>query len=107
MQKHGPQAWAKWKGLIAEQGGSGQTAAAFCQERGLRVSQFYAWRKRLRQSPARQFLEVQVLRTPGTPLVASSRAIEVCLAGGQRLRVEPGFDPHHLRAVVAALEARV
>lgn len=107
MQKHGPQVWTKWRGLIAEQGGSGRTAAAFCQERGLRLSQFYGWRKRLRQSSARQFLEVQVMRAPKTPLVASSRAIEVCLAGGQRIRVEPGFDPSHLRAVVAALEERV
>ena len=107
MQKHGPQVWAKWKGLIAEQGGSGQTAAAFCQERGLRASQFYGWRKRLRQSSARQFLEIQVRRAPETPLVASSRAIEVRLAEGRRVLVEPGFDPEHLRAVVTALETRV
>jgi len=89
------------------QRGSGQTAAAFRQERRLRVSQSYAWRKRWRQSPARQFVEVQIMRAPETLLVASSRAIEVCLAGGQHIRVEPGFDPNHLRAVVAAMEARV
>jgi hypothetical protein len=34
------------------------------------------------------------------------RAIEVGLAGGRRLFVEPGFDPDHLRALVAALEAQ-
>ncbi len=106
MQKHGHEAWAKWKGLIGEQGGSGQTAAAFCQDRGLRVSQFYGWRKRLQKSSARQFLEVQVMRTPTAPPAGPGRAIEVCLAGGQRVRVEPGFDANHLRAVVAALETR-
>ena len=106
MQEQRREVWAKWKGLIAEQAGSGQSAAAFCQERGLRVWQLYGWRKRLRQSSARQFLEVQVARTPGPSAAAPSRAIEICLSGGQRIRVEPGFDPNHLRSVVAALETR-
>ena len=106
MQAHKREVWAKWRDLIAEQSGSGQSAAAFCQERGLRVSQFYGWRKRLRRSSARQFLEVQVVRAPGQSPAGPVRAIEICVSGGQRIRVEPGFDASHLRAVVAALETR-
>lgn len=106
MRERGREVRAKWKGLIAEQGGSGQSAAAFCQARGLRVSQFYGWRKRLRASSARQFLEVQVMRTPDQSALAPSRAIEIRLAEGRRIVVEAGFDPNHLRAVVAALETR-
>jgi hypothetical protein len=37
----------------------------------------------------------------------SRGAIEIHLAEGQCVLVEPGFDPNHLRAVVAALETRV
>ena len=107
MQEHRREVWAKWQALITEQHSSGQSAGAFCRDRGLRVSQFYGWRKRLRHSSARQFLEVQVARPPGPSAAASSRAIEVCLSGGQRVRVEPGFDADHLRAVLAALETRV
>ena len=107
MREHGREVRAKWRGLIAEQAGSGQSAAAFCQDRGLRVSQFYGWRKRLRPSSARQFLEVQVMRAPEKPAIAPSGAIEIRLAEGRRIVVEPGFDPDHLRAVVAALETRV
>jgi len=35
-----------------------------------------------------------------------TRAIEIRLAGEVRVVVEPGFDADHLRAVLAALEAR-
>jgi hypothetical protein len=37
---------------------------------------------------------------------APGRAIEIRLAGGRSVMVEPGLDAAHLRAVVAALEAR-
>ncbi len=99
--------WSKWRGLISEQGGSGQTIVAFCRERGLTTSQFYTWRKRLRGTAAEQFLEVQVVKAPARPIPSKGGAIEVRLAEGRCVLVEAGFDPDHLRAVVAALEARV
>ena len=98
--------WARWRGLVSEQSGSGQTIVAFCRERGLTTSQFYTWRNRLRGTDAERFLEVQVVKAPAQPLVANSRAIEIRLAEGRRILVEPGFAPDHLRAVVAALETR-
>ena len=98
--------WPKWRGLISEQSGSGQTIVAFCRERGLTTSQFYTWRKRLRGSAAEQFLEVQVARPAARPIPSKRGAIEIRLAEGRCVLVEPGFDPEHLRAVVAALEAR-
>ncbi len=96
----------KWQGLIAEQSGSGKTIAAFCRDRGLTTSQFFAWKKRLRQAAAEQFVEVQVRRPPAKPWKANSGTIEIHLAEGRRILVEPGFDAEHLRAVVAALETR-
>jgi transposase-like protein len=96
----------KWRGLIAEQSRSGQTVAAFCRERGLGATHFFAWKKRLSQSGTERFVEVQVLSTsePAQPTTSHSQAIEIRLGAGRSVLVEPGFDAHHLRAVLAALE---
>ena len=106
MQQRRREAWAKWRGLISEHGGSGQSIAAFCRDHGVPVSQFFAWKKRLRQTSAPSFVEVQIVEAMPQPSIAPGRAIEVALAGGRRVFVEPGFDPDHLRAVVTALELR-
>ena len=89
-----------------EQSGSGQTVEAFCRERGLTSSMFYTWRKRLRGSAAERFLEVQVAKPAARPIPSKRGAIEIRLAEGRCVLVEPGFDPDQLRAVVAALETR-
>jgi hypothetical protein len=106
MQERWREAWAKWRGLVSKQAGSGQSVAAFCREHGVPVSQFFAWKKRLRQAPVEQFVEVQVGRAPEQPGMAPTGAIEIRLDSGHRLFVEPGFEADHLRAVLAALERR-
>jgi transposase len=45
------EAEAKWFGLIKEQEQSGQSVAGFCRERGVRASQLYGWKKRIRERP--------------------------------------------------------
>jgi transposase-like protein len=106
MQGRWREAYVKWRGLIAEQSGSGQSVAVFCRDRGITTGQFFAWKKRLRQAAEEQFVEVQVERTVAPVPKTRSSAIEVHLAEGRRIFVEPGFDAEHLRAVVAALETR-
>ena len=106
MGKCIPEVQSKWSGLISEQSESGETVEAFCRERGLTTSQFYTWRKRLRRSAAEQFLEVQIAKPAARPAPSKRGAIEIRLAEGRSVLVEPGFDPDHLRAVVAALETR-
>jgi hypothetical protein len=101
-----PEGQSRWSGLISEQSKSGETVEAFCRERGLPTSQFYTWRKRLRGPVAEQFLEVQVAKQALRPIPPKGDAIEIRLAEGRWISVEPGFDPDHLRAVVAALEGR-
>jgi small ligand-binding sensory domain FIST len=107
MQGRWREAYVKWRGLIAEQSGCGQSVAVFCRDRGLTTGQFFAWKQRLRRAAEEQFVEVQVERTAAqeTRTIRGS-AIEVHLAEGRRIFVEPGFDAEHLRAVVAALETR-
>ena len=50
MQGRWREAYVKWRGLIAEQSGSGQSVAVFCRDRGLTTGQFFAWKKRLSQA---------------------------------------------------------
>jgi transposase-like protein len=123
MRQRRGEAWAKWRGLVEEQGRSGQSVAAFCRERGLRDGQFFAWRKRLRETEAARpngddvslgrraarFVAVEVApeAVEGTRLapVVHGGAIEVRLRGSRSLVVEPGFDAQHLRALLSVLEA--
>lgn len=106
MGKFQPEVRSRWSRLIAEQGESGETVGAFCRERGLATSQFYTWRKRLGGMVAERFLEVQVAKAAAQPAPSQRGSIAIRLAEGCCVLVEPGFDPDHLRAVVAALEAR-
>jgi hypothetical protein len=106
MQGRWREAYVKWRELIAEQHGSGLSVMAFCRERGLRTGQFFAWKQRLRRAAEEQFVEVQVQKLAAQAPKTRGGAIEVHLADGWRIRVEPGFDAEHLRAVVAALETR-
>ena len=107
MRRGMREAWTKWRGLVSEQSESGQSVAAFCEERGLRAWQLYEWKKRLRESEAAKFVEVQLASPaePVRPAGARSSAIEIRLKGGRSLVVEPGFDAGHLRALLAVLEA--
>lgn len=79
----------------------GQSAAAFCRERGISVTHFFEWRKKLSQSDATGARFVEVHMVP-----EKNRALEVRLAGGSSVMVEAGFDVAHLRAVLAVLEER-
>jgi hypothetical protein len=47
-----------------------------------------------------------VAKPAARPMPAKRGGIEIRLAEGHCVLVEPGFDPDHLRAVVTALEAR-
>jgi hypothetical protein len=107
MRQHRAELWTKWRGLLSEQSQSGRTVAAFCRDRGLRDSLFYDWKKRIREGEAAQFVEVKV-KEPGEqsrPASGHGSAIEIRLNKGRSLLVEPGFDAHHLRALLAVLEA--
>ena len=107
MRFGGAEAAAKWRGLVSEQVESGKSVAAFCRERGVPASQMFSWKRRFRESEAAEFVEVSVKPVPETAQVAVKRsgAIEVRLSRGRSLVVEPGFDAHHLRALLSVLDA--
>jgi hypothetical protein len=106
MRQAGAEVWAKWRGLVSEQTQSGQSAAKFCGERGIRVWQFYEWKKRLVEAEAGSFVSVE-LKPAARPRCWSSvdNAIEIRLRRGRSLVVAPGFDASHLQALLAVLES--
>jgi len=103
-----PTKQAKWRSLLSEQKESGRSAAGFCRARELPKSQFYYWKKRLRQVAMPPFLEVQVAKSqlgPKDSGTAMGSTIEVRLSNGRSLMVPPKFDMSHLRALLAVLES--
>jgi hypothetical protein len=95
----------QWHQIIEGQRSSGLTVAAYCRDRGIKDSAFYAWKRRLR-SPAKQnrtpkpaFVEVKSPKTP------TAEAIEIFLRGERRLRAWRGFDRDLLIELVRTLEA--
>lgn len=107
MRQGKAEAWAKWRGLVAEHGLSGQGVTAFCRDRGLKSGQFFAWKKRLREAEAPKFVAVHMsppVEAKWPAAAKLSRGIEVRIGGGRSLVVEPGFDAAHLRALLAVVD---
>ena len=44
----------KWRRLVSEQAGSGQSVKAFCREHGLCRPYFFVWKKRLEKDTPTQ-----------------------------------------------------
>ena len=106
MRQAGAEVWAKWRGLVSEQTQSGQSAAKFCRERGVRVWQFYEWKKRLVEAEAASFVSIELKPAEGLTCSSSGdKAIEIRLRRGRSLVVVPGFDASHLHALLAVLES--
>jgi len=93
----------RWRRIIERQQASGQTVAAYCQDRRITQASFFAWKRRLRAtSPAAGgFIEVRAVAAI-SPVLADG--IEVCLAGDRRLRVRPGFSRDLLVELIGLLE---
>jgi hypothetical protein len=109
MNEHREQARAKWRELVAEQEQSGQSVAAFCQNRELTRSQLIYWKRRLREAEGAPFVEVQLAQPGAEPRVRAralgSPTIEVRLKNGRSLMVAAGFDARHLQALLAVMES--
>ena len=125
MQRRNRTVRAVWRGLVRKQEMSGASVAEFCQARGLRVGQFYAWRRRLRERAEGGFVEVAVVAAQpnggfsrqsqsvqangiaGGSLDSEASAVEVRLCGGRSTRVAPSFEADHLRALPAVLREKL
>ena len=93
-----------WQAAIDLQHQSGLSVRQFCQQEGLSLPSFYAWRRRLQMAEhegprapdvAANFVPVHVADRP-SPLWIE-------LADGVTLRVSEGCSPELLRTAVEAL----
>ena len=91
-----------WQGVLKGQSKSGLTVKAFCQQQGVSVPSFYAWRRKLmkRNSDARDQEDdpprmVPVTVIPPVPTVTreSGHAIEIVTPAGFTLRVDRTLSP--------------
>jgi transposase len=94
-----------WRKRLAKWKASGLKVRDFCEREGVTPTALAHWRKEIAARDARgtatnepAFVPIHI-----TPAVAAPR-LEVALRSGRVVRVPPGFDPAHLRAVVSALE---
>jgi transposase len=96
-----------WRAMLRRWHSSGLSVRAFCEEHGLAVPSFYAWRRTLAQrDSAVSFVPVQVLPEPEPRTTAAGppSSLELVLGTGRVLRVAPGFDGPTLRRLLALLE---
>ena len=83
---------AQWQAVIAEHAQSPLSVTAFCQRKGLSLSSFHRWRRKLRKQitpPASGFIEVSAPASPEPP--RSAWCLELDLPGGGHLRLR--FEP--------------
>lgn len=87
---------------------SGLSVAEFARRHGLGPQRLRWWKKRRAEEvgPALSFVPVHVAAAPSpeTQRAAGGASMEVVLARGRRIRVEPGFDADALARLVRALE---
>jgi len=95
-----------WRERVTRFQTSGLSVRDFCRGEGLSEPSFYSWRRTITERDAARaapntpaFIPLHVRPDPASP------ALELVLRSGYVLRIPPGCDPEHLRAVVAALEA--
>jgi transposase len=94
-----------WRTVLARWRRSELSVRAFCQAEDVSEPTFYVWRRKLDQTESNEpaFLPVHVIadvvESPAIP------GIEIVLANGRCLRVQPGFDPTTLVKLIDLLEA--
>jgi transposase len=96
-----------WRAILRRWHSSGLSVRAFCEEHGLAVPTFYAWRRTLAErETAACFVPVRVIPepVPRTMAVGPPSNLELVLGRGRVLRVAPGFDEPTLRRLLALLE---
>ena len=100
-----------WRKLFAEQASSRLSVVQFCKMRGVSKPSFYAWRKKLAESPSLGKLEppafAQVAVLPNMFVdgsANSSPSITIQMPNEVRIEVPPGADRRLLREVLAALQ---
>jgi transposase len=101
MPRHpDPNAAQRWQQRLHRFARSGLTVAAFCTREGIAPATFHAWKRRLRDAAAPQFVPV-CLTEPTAPT-----PVELVLPSGCVLRLAPGCDAAWVRQLLDLLGVR-
>lgn len=87
----------RWTALFAEYEAGGLTRRAFCQARGLKLSTFDYWRRRLRKSSAEP-TPVKV-----TTVVAERPTIRIVVGEAVVVELDGGANAEQIRRVAEAV----
>src|SRR5438132_63001 len=93
-----------WRKRLARWKVSGLMVREFCEREGVTPTASAHCRKEIASRDARDAAAKDPAFVPVHITPAVAPVLEVTLRSGRVVRVPPGFDSAHLRAVVAALE---
>ena len=106
MERANPEQLAKW---LARRAQYGWSWAESSRRSGYPTWKLRWWQKRterarMAEAPGRAFVAVELTDAAPGPAPDSAPPLEVTTSSGHRVSVPAGFDPEHLRRVLAALE---
>lgn len=87
---------AQWRTLIEEQAASGQTAMAFCAERGI-DNKYFSTRKKQLTVRSKEGRFVAITTKP-----LENQSIQLCI-GAAQLRIPASVSPQWLADIIKAL----
>lgn len=100
----------EWREILAAKADSGQTVAAFCQERGITEYCYYYWQRRLNGHPRTRRVEGRapggegfVELVPAGSVSAGHVTVRLPHLGGVEVVLAPGFDDATLRKLLPIL----
>ena len=95
-----------WEQRLLEYKDSGQSIAAWCNERSVKENQFYYWRKKLRSEQAEKEQPVKWLPMEVDFYKQARRATDSILVhvGQVAVEIKKGFNQHLLREIVQVLQ---
>jgi hypothetical protein len=97
----------KWKRLMKEWEGSGESMRTFCRRRRISEASMHRWKRELklreREEEVRQ--RTQMVPVEIEKMGTMESGVEVEARSGHRIRVGVGFNEETLRQVLASLEA--
>lgn len=108
-------AWSREekRAILAEAREATTSISAVARRHGVHASLLFRWRRHEREAeaapgaaPLPAFVPLSLPAPTNAPAAEAAGAIEIEVAGGHRIRVEPGADPALLCSVITALVGR-
>lgn len=112
---YGRRSAAQWQALVQECDASGISQRAFCERRGLALSTFCQWRRRLEREAggageerpvAPSGLRLIPVRVLDEAPASGASGLAVVVGGGVRIELACDFDGTTLKRLLATLQER-